>query len=170
MPHATLGPAQRDADLQRLDEVIADLGHSQENRDDLLIQHLQSARTYLLGAMPEEYAFGLRSACENLSLVRDEPSRRRVGDNLSSLLHEIESTGTSRDGQRLSASPRTGNVKVARNSHRKLFSLQHLLDRAGGLARALRIFDQGEAHESLAQRSESDARRNRNQRFLEQHF
>jgi len=109
MPHATLGPAQRDADLQRLDEVIADLGHSQEDRDDLLIQHLQSARTYLLGAMPEEYALGLRSACENLSLVRDEPSRRRVEDTLSSLLHEIENTGISRDGRRLSASPRMDN-------------------------------------------------------------
>ena len=109
MPHATPGSVQRDAALQRLDELIAELGHSQENRDDLLIQHLQSARTYLLGAMPEEYALSLRSASENSSLVRDEPLRRRMEDALSSLLHEIENTGTPRDGQRLSASPRPDN-------------------------------------------------------------
>src|ERR1700680_3257987 len=94
MPHATPGLVQRDGALQRLDEVIAELGHSQENRKDLLIQRLQSARTSLLGAMPEEYALSLRSASENLSLVRDEPLRQRMEHTLSSLLHEIENTGT----------------------------------------------------------------------------
>ncbi|SRR5712691_3124440 len=106
MPHATLGPAQRDADSQRLDEWIAALGHSQENRDDLLIQHLQSARAYLLGAMPEEYALSLQNAMESLSVVRDEPSRRQLEDTLSALLGEIERAGIPRDGQR-SASART---------------------------------------------------------------
>ena len=100
MPHATLGPAQRDTDLQRLDEWIAALGHSQENRDDLLIQHLQSARAYLLGAMPEEYALSLQNARESLSLVRDEASRRRLDDTLSTLLDEIEHAGMPRDGGR----------------------------------------------------------------------
>jgi hypothetical protein len=106
MPHATLGPAQRDADSQRLDELIAALGHSQENRDDLLIQHLQSARAYLLGAMPEEYALSLQHARESLSLVRDQASRQRLEDTLSSLLGEIEHAGMPRDGQ-WSASART---------------------------------------------------------------
>src|SRR5438477_4849981 len=107
MPHATLGPAQRDTDLQRLDEWIAALGHSQENRDDLLIQHLQSARAYLLGAMPEEYALSLQNARESLSLVRDEGARRRLEETLSTLLDEIEHAWMPRDGQR-SASARTG--------------------------------------------------------------
>jgi hypothetical protein len=106
MPHATLGAAQRDADSQRLDELIAALSNSQENRDDLLIQHLQSARTYLLGAMPEEYALSLQNAMESLSVVRDEPSRRQLEDTLSTLLGEIERAGIPRDGQR-SASART---------------------------------------------------------------
>jgi len=102
MPHATLGPAQRDADLQRLDEVIADLGHSQQNRDDLLIEHLQSARAYLLGAMPEEYTLCLQNARDNLSLVRDESARRHLEDALSALLDEIENAGTPRGGRRRS--------------------------------------------------------------------
>jgi hypothetical protein len=99
MPHATLAAAQRDADSQRLDELIAALGRSQENRDDLVIQHLQSARTYLLGAMPEEYALSLQHARESLSLVRDEASRRQLEDTLSTLLREIEHAGMPRGGQ-----------------------------------------------------------------------
>jgi hypothetical protein len=107
MPHATLGPAQRDADVQRLDELLAALGHSQENRDDLLIEHLQSARTYLLGAMPEEYALSLQNARDNLSLVRDATLRQRLESALPSLLDEIEHAGTPRDGQRKSPAART---------------------------------------------------------------
>ena len=114
MPHATLGAAQMDADSQRLDELIAALGHSQENRDDLLIQHLQSARTYLLGAMPEEYALSLQNAMESLNVVRDEASRRQLEHTLSTLLGEIERAGIPRDGQR-SASARTGRDARARD-------------------------------------------------------
>jgi hypothetical protein len=107
MPHATLGPTQIDADLQRLDELLAALGHSQENRDDLLIEHLQRARTYLLGAMPEEYALSLQNARDNLSLVRGETTRQRLESALSSLLDEIEHAGTPRDGRRRSPAART---------------------------------------------------------------
>lgn len=107
MPHATLGPEHRDADLQRLDELIAELGHSQQNRDDLLIEHLQSARNYLLGAMPEEYALSLQNAKDNLSLVRDEPSRRRLEHTLSSLLDEIEHAGKLSEDKQPSPSLRT---------------------------------------------------------------
>ena len=106
MQHATLGPAQRDADVQRLDELIVELGRSQENRDDLSIEHLRSARTYLLGAMPEEYALSLQNARESLSLVRDEPVRRRLEEGLSSLLDEIDHAGMPPDGERQSPSSR----------------------------------------------------------------
>ena len=107
MPHAaTLGPVQRDADLRRLDELIAELGRSQENPDDLLIQHLRGARTYLLGAMPEEYALSLQNARESLSVVRDENARRRLGDMLSSLLDDVEHAGTPSNGHRLPPSQR----------------------------------------------------------------
>jgi hypothetical protein len=106
MLHATLAPAQRDADLQRLDELIAALHRSRERRDDLLMEHMQSARAYLLGAMPEEYALSLQSARKSLSLVRDETSRRRWEDALSYLLDEIEHAGRAPDGQRRSPPPR----------------------------------------------------------------
>ena len=115
MPHATLAAAQRDADSQRLDELIGALGHSQENRDDLLIQHLQSARAYLLGAMPEEYALSLQNARESLSFVRDEAARRRLEDTLSTLLDEIEHAGMARDGGRRPPLPRTERDARARD-------------------------------------------------------
>jgi len=107
MPHATLGPAQRDAALQMLDESIAALSHSHENGDDLLIEHLQSARTYLLGAMPEEYALSLQHARDHLSLVRDETSRRRLEETLSSLRDEIAHARTPGGGERLFSSARS---------------------------------------------------------------
>jgi hypothetical protein len=113
MPYATLGPAQRDADLQRLDDLLAALGHTQENRDDLLIEHLHSARTYLLGAMPEEYALSLQNARDNSSLVRDETSRQRLESTLSSLLNEIEHAGTPRDGGRKSPAARMDRDRYA---------------------------------------------------------
>jgi hypothetical protein len=108
MPHTTLGPAQRDAALRRLEESIADLSRSRESGDHLLIEHLQSARTCLLGAMTEEYALSLQHARDNLSLVRDETSRRRLEDTLSSLEDEIGQAGVPSEGRRLSLSPRSG--------------------------------------------------------------
>ena len=52
MRHSTLNPAEREADLARLDQMIAVL----EPADAALLkEHLQSARQYLLGAMPEEF-------------------------------------------------------------------------------------------------------------------
>ena len=107
MPHATLAPAQRDADLQRLDELIVALGHSPEMQDDLLMEHLQSARAYLLGAMPKEYALSLQNARNSLSVIRDERSRQRLEGALANLLDEIEHAGMPRPGQRRSPPPRT---------------------------------------------------------------
>jgi len=85
MPHATPGSVQRDAALQRLDELIAELGHSQENRDDLLIQHLQSARTSLLGAMPEEYELNLCSAKESAAGITDANLKSLVIQEVTAL-------------------------------------------------------------------------------------
>jgi hypothetical protein len=51
MHHSTLGPAETEADLARLDKMIATL---KDGDADLLKEHLQSARQYLLGAMTEE--------------------------------------------------------------------------------------------------------------------
>ena len=71
MSNATLTPARRDADVKRLDDLIAALRHVQTHPDDLVLEHLHSARIYLLGAMPEEYDLSLRNARQSLRLVAE---------------------------------------------------------------------------------------------------
>ena len=90
MSNATLTPARRDADVKRLDDLIAALRHAQTDPDDLVMEHLHSARTYLLGAMPEEYDLSLRIARQSLDLVAEKPLRDRIDRTLSDLLAEIE--------------------------------------------------------------------------------
>ena len=101
MPHPALAPAQRDADVERLDEIIAALRRVSQNTDDLLIEHLLSARTYLLGAMPDEYAASLRDAAESLGLIPDQALRQRVEGALCELLSDLDHTRMPRnDGLR----------------------------------------------------------------------
>ena len=60
---------------------------------DLLMEHLHSARTYLLGAMPEEYLTSLESAKSTLKQVPDSHLRRVLGDALANLLAEMSRHG-----------------------------------------------------------------------------
>ena len=56
--HSALDTPKREADLARLDEMIAT---SKDMDADLLLDHLQSARQYLVGAMREEYLVSVYS-------------------------------------------------------------------------------------------------------------
>ena len=87
MPHSTLSQTEREIDLQGLDDMIAVLGRS--GQADLLIEHLHSARTYLLGAMPEEYLASLESAKNALNTVSDGSLRSVLNDSLTNLLAEM---------------------------------------------------------------------------------
>src|ERR1700674_2151486 len=87
MPHSTLSQTEREIDLKRLDDMIAALGRS--GQADLLIEHLHSARTYLLGAMPEEYLASLESAKRTLKTVSDGNLRSVLNDALTNLLAEM---------------------------------------------------------------------------------
>ncbi len=61
---------QQDEDLKILDEMIADLGGSSAAPAcDLLLEHLQAARRYLLGSMPGEYTFSLQQARESVAFI-----------------------------------------------------------------------------------------------------
>ena len=71
MPHTTLSLKDREIDRKRLDDMIATLERS--TQCDLLIEHLHSARVYLLGAMPEEFLVALESA---KSALRHYPRRQ----------------------------------------------------------------------------------------------
>ncbi len=54
-----------------------------------LLEHLHSARVYLLGAMPDEYLLSIESAKQALDVVPDSKLRSRMDDTLSSLINEM---------------------------------------------------------------------------------
>jgi hypothetical protein len=87
MRHAMLHPAQRDRDLTLLDEMIASLKPLPEA--ELLIEHLNSARLYLLGAMPEEYLIGLESARNALASVTDSGLHAHLDETIAKLIAEM---------------------------------------------------------------------------------
>lgn len=87
MPHSTLNPSEKEIDLRRIDEMLAVLERS--GQTDLMIEHLHSARTYLLGAMPEEYLIGLESAKSALNTVTDRNLRSALGETIANLLAEM---------------------------------------------------------------------------------
>jgi len=87
MRHSNLSPAEREADLTRIDQMIAALGRLREANP--LMEHLHSARVYLLGAMPEEYLFSIESARQALDVVRDRKLRNSMDDTLSNLIDEM---------------------------------------------------------------------------------
>ena len=59
-------------DLKILDEMIADLGGSSAAACDLLLEHLQAARRYLLGSMPGEYRFCLQQARKSVAFILEK--------------------------------------------------------------------------------------------------
>ncbi len=63
------GPAERE-ELARLDQLIAGLDVSLDTPQGLMREHLTAARSYLIGAMPEEYEMTLQMAKQYLSQIR----------------------------------------------------------------------------------------------------
>jgi hypothetical protein len=89
MEHTTLTPPP--SDLERLDHAIAQVGSSQNDERELLFEHLQSARAYLLGAMPDEYEFSLASAKEAAARLNDSSLQRSVMREVADLLENSHS-------------------------------------------------------------------------------
>jgi hypothetical protein len=86
-----------ETDTDRVDSLIAELEHSGETRHELLLEHLRSARAYLLGAMPEEYALNLELAKLAAHDMPETGLRERVMHTISDWLSEA--TSKSRDRQ-----------------------------------------------------------------------
>lgn len=63
-------------EVTRLDRLLDELGT--EAQYELLHEHLESARVYLLGLMPAEYALSLKMAEESLDCVTDSGLRNRI--------------------------------------------------------------------------------------------
>ena len=80
----TPNPAQREADLSRLDEMISALEKYRDS--DLAIEHLKSARIYLLGAMPREYLLSLEASKSALASSPNNNLLRDFDDAISNLI------------------------------------------------------------------------------------
>jgi hypothetical protein len=87
MRRATLSPAKREANITRLDQMLAALEPLRQPNP--LLEHLHSARVYLLGAMPDEYLLSIESAKQALDVVPDSKLRSRMDDALASLINEM---------------------------------------------------------------------------------
>jgi hypothetical protein len=78
-------------DLKRLDELIAGLGGNDSGTQSkgpcgLLLEHIQTARRHLLGAMSGEYSLSLEQAKDSLACISDKGSRIKAKEILQSLI------------------------------------------------------------------------------------
>jgi len=66
------------SELTLLDELLSELAAETEAHCDLLREHLETARQYLVGAMPAEYRLNLKLAREILNCISDENLRFKM--------------------------------------------------------------------------------------------
>ncbi len=76
--------AQTSEDLNRLDGFLEDLGAETEAQCELLREHLESARTYLVGSMPAEFELSLQMAREGLNCVSNQELRSNLEEFIQS--------------------------------------------------------------------------------------
>ena len=94
----------QDEDLKILDEMIADLrGSGAALACDLLWEHLEAARRYLLGSMPREYSFCLQQARESVAFIPEQA----VGTEAKKILRYLIDSEVPK--QRRSKGARTGH-------------------------------------------------------------
>lgn len=75
-------PAPERDELIVIDELIRDLGRRLDTPEGLMREHLGAARSYLLGAMPDEYKMTLELAQQCLPQIDDPGLRSRIGSFL----------------------------------------------------------------------------------------
>jgi hypothetical protein len=77
--------AHTNAQLTLIEDLIADLSTTDDANRFLLREHMQSARGYLLGAMPVEYAASLELAQKAIQGFADKRLRRRLKQEIAEL-------------------------------------------------------------------------------------
>ena len=80
-------PGEQKPELTRLDGILNELGQPNEVQCELLRAHLESARAYLLGAMPVEYRLSLQMAGASVNAVADDDLCERICEFLQSRPH-----------------------------------------------------------------------------------
>jgi len=102
MSHSALSAPLGQADLARIDQLISKVGQSRDVQSALLVEHLQSARTYLLGAMPDEYKFSLMAAKNVAAELSDTSMKDSMTQELAALMEHVPA-----------AAPRHGGTSAA---------------------------------------------------------
>jgi Arc/MetJ family transcription regulator len=74
--------SRRATALARMEQLILSLPGKSDTVNGLMREHLETARFYLLGSMPEEYEFNLRLAQELLRNIEDDTVKARIADFL----------------------------------------------------------------------------------------
>jgi hypothetical protein len=74
--------------LARLEQLTLDLSRSRGANASLLREHLESARFYKTGAMPEEFLFNLKLAKRLLPDLGDQDLQSRIAEFLKSVERE----------------------------------------------------------------------------------
>jgi hypothetical protein len=82
---------QQDKDLKSLEELIAGLGGSGLGTQTtgpcgLLLEHVQTARRHLLGAMSGEYSLSLEQEKDSLACISDKTARSKTKATLQGLI------------------------------------------------------------------------------------
>jgi hypothetical protein len=85
---ADTSDSERTRDAARLEELVRDLA-DRPGAIALMREHLEAARSYLLGSMPHEYSFNLKLAKDLLPDIDDKGLQTRVADFLRSQKSKI---------------------------------------------------------------------------------
>jgi len=89
MGHAAPTASLTQVALGRLDHLIDEVKHAQGTQVDLLLEHLQGARIYLLGAMPDEYEFSLLEARRLVPQATNFAIQKAVEQDIQALLEQM---------------------------------------------------------------------------------
>src|SRR5262245_7292471 len=91
MEPSVLTAASTETARAELDQLIAEVSACNDPQSELLQEHLQSARTYLLGAMPEEYEFSLLAAKGTAAELKNTDFRAA---SIAQIAHLLDHAGT----------------------------------------------------------------------------
>ena len=84
-PYSESGTAAS-PDVSEIEGLLRDLAGRDDTSESLVRERLESARFYLMGSMPAEYAMNLKLAQEALPGIKDKELHSRVDSFLRSQL------------------------------------------------------------------------------------
>ncbi|MEO5657664.1 MAG: hypothetical protein ABIO65_02310 [Nitrospiria bacterium] len=112
-----LNAQQTTLDTARLDEILGTLDLYRKEDVALIREHLQAARTYLLGAMPNEYIANLRDARSAAGSLSDKGVGKSLVNVLDYLLEEMEDLESFHAGQHQVQPKPHGSIPTVSHSY-----------------------------------------------------